>query len=69
MSLSFILSLALATLSLPTALAYPAAIRAPGVKIVLGNDDGWAEANIRQFYTDLVGSQYDVSSRNGEVVV
>lgn len=28
--------------------------------VVLSNDDGWAEKNIRTFYNDLVGVGYSV---------
>jgi 5'-nucleotidase len=50
MKISFVLT-ALAAATLPTSSA---------LKILLGNDDGWAAANIREFYRLLKKSGHDV---------
>ncbi|KAG8894305.1 hypothetical protein FRC00_009148, partial [Tulasnella sp. 408] len=34
--------------------------RAPSIKILIGNDDGWAEANVRQLYADAQQAGNDV---------
>jgi hypothetical protein len=35
--------------------------RHTGLKVVLGNDDGWATSNIRSFYNSLNQAGYQVS--------
>jgi hypothetical protein len=35
--------------------------RQTGLKVVLGNDDGWATSNIRAFYNSLNQAGYNVS--------
>jgi len=63
MSPSFLFKFAVvAALSLPSIFALPFTHdkRDGGLKIVLGNDDGWAEANMRQFYYDLSAAGNDV---------
>lgn len=33
---------------------------AAALNVVVGNDDGWAEKNVRVFYDDLTAAGYDV---------
>ncbi|KAG9048079.1 hypothetical protein FS837_000785, partial [Tulasnella sp. UAMH 9824] len=85
MSSSFLCKLAVWALAIPPAvLAIPAPTtfdrRVPGeaasvnsraapIKILIGNDDGWAEANVRQLYADAAQAGNDVvlsaSAKNG----
>ncbi|KAG8921429.1 hypothetical protein FRC01_000256 [Tulasnella sp. 417] len=39
--------------------------RAPALRILIGNDDGWAEANIRQLYADARAAGHDVALSAG----
>jgi hypothetical protein len=42
------------------ALLSPLATVVTASRIVLSNDDGWAESNVRSFYTALKGSRHEV---------
>lgn len=53
----FLLAITWAVSGLQFTLAAPSG----ATKILMGNDDGWAEANIRQLYSDLAAVGYDVS--------
>ena len=46
--------------ALAATLALAALPGASPLRILLGNDDGWAEANIREFYRLLKRSGHDV---------
>ncbi|KAG9079873.1 hypothetical protein FRC06_007364, partial [Ceratobasidium sp. 370] len=55
LSLTAILGL----LAVQSAVGAPAAAPHPSVKVLVGNDDGWAEANVRAFYQTLSAAGYD----------
>ncbi|KAG9048080.1 hypothetical protein FS837_000786 [Tulasnella sp. UAMH 9824] len=81
MSPSLVCKLALAALAVPSvvfAIPAPATFdrRVPGetapvntraapLKILMGNDDGWAEGNIRQLYADAKAAGHDVALSAG----
>ncbi|KAG8901692.1 hypothetical protein FRB99_005164 [Tulasnella sp. 403] len=65
-SSSLVINIAIAALYVPSVLALPGGTprsahhkRNP-LKILVGNDDGWAEGNVRQVYSDLKESGNDV---------
>ncbi|KAG8921428.1 hypothetical protein FRC01_000255 [Tulasnella sp. 417] len=43
----------------------PIGARAPSLKILIGNDDGWAEGNIRQLYDDTRKAGHNVALSAG----
>lgn len=57
-----LLAVGTTTALIASTFALPAAQKmlARSVKVLQGNDDGWAEANIRQLYYDLQSMGYDV---------
>ena len=64
---SFILSLTLLTsaIHLSKAIALPTSLKSlktrSNIKLLISNDDGWAEANYRRAYITYVARGYDVS--------
>ncbi|QRV75318.1 hypothetical protein RhiJN_03333 [Ceratobasidium sp. AG-Ba] len=44
--------------ALPLAIAAPAVAPRASLKVLIGNDDGWAEANVRAFYQTLSAAGY-----------
>jgi hypothetical protein len=54
------ISVALSCLLLVAPLARGSVVPRAPVRVVQGNDDGWAEANIRSFYSALKTAGYDV---------
>ncbi|QRV90009.1 hypothetical protein RhiJN_18027 [Ceratobasidium sp. AG-Ba] len=45
--------------ALPLAIAAPAVAPRASLKVLIGNDDGWAEANVRAFYQTLSAAGYN----------
>ena len=54
------ISVALSCLLLVAPLARGSVLPRAPVRVVQGNDDGWAEANVRSFYSALKAAGYDV---------
>ncbi|KAG8751265.1 hypothetical protein FRC12_012522 [Ceratobasidium sp. 428] len=58
MHVSFVATL-LSSLVVQSAVGAPAVAPRAALKVLIGNDDGWAEANIRAFYQALSAAGYD----------
>ncbi|CUA68539.1 hypothetical protein RSOLAG22IIIB_03577 [Rhizoctonia solani] len=58
MQLSLIATL-LASIAVQSALGAPTAVERASLNVLVGNDDGWAEANIRAFYQTLTAAGYN----------
>ncbi|KAB5589020.1 hypothetical protein CTheo_7532 [Ceratobasidium theobromae] len=50
----------LGSVAIHSALGAPAIAERASLKVLMGNDDGWAEANVRAFYQMLSNVGYDV---------
>ncbi|ELU40976.1 SurE domain-containing protein [Rhizoctonia solani AG-1 IA] len=58
MQLSLIATL-LGSVAVQSALGAPAITERAQIKVLVGNDDGWAEANVRAFYQTLAAAGYN----------
>ncbi|KAG8706420.1 hypothetical protein FRC09_002420 [Ceratobasidium sp. 395] len=59
MHVSFVTTL-LSSLVVQSAVGAPTVSPRAGLKVLIGNDDGWAEANVRAFYQTLSAAGYNV---------
>lgn len=59
MRISFIATI-LSSAAIQSAVAAPVVVSRAPLKVLIGNDDGWAEANVRAFYQTLNAAGYNV---------
>jgi len=59
MYVSLLASVLVSSVAVSSVVGAPTISATAPIKVLVGNDDGWAEANIRAFYQTLVAAGYD----------